>query len=100
MPEIRVPLGPPRAVCFQREPSTPKAALQPLSQHSSLLSFDSFWVVLIISCSETCDKNLAERQEENLPFDERTCHCAPGTSKLSQFLFLIISSPPPPQKKI
>lgn len=93
MREITGPLGPARAVCFQREAGTTKASLRPLSQHISHLSFDSFWVVLIISCSEMFAETLAERQEETMPSDKRTCHCALGTSKLSRYLiFFIISS--------
>lgn len=86
MREITAPLGPARAVCFQREAGTTKASLRPLSQHISHLSFDSFWVVLIISCSEMFAETLAERQEETMPSDKRTCHCALGTSKLSRYL--------------
>lgn len=78
--------GPLSALSAQREAGTTKASLRPLSQHISHLSFDSFWVVLIISCSEMFAETLAERQEETMPSDKRTCHCALGTSKLSRYL--------------
>lgn len=80
---------------FSEDPGPSMGLFQPLSQHISHLFFYSCWVIFIVSCSEMFDKDLVEWHEENLLFNKGTCHCVPGTSKLSQYLIFIISSPPP-----
>lgn len=97
MPKIKRASLPTLSYLFSvRIPALAGASFQPLSQHISHLFFYSCWVIFIVSCSEMFDKNLVEWHEENLLFNKGTCHCVPGTSKLSQYLIFIISSPPLP----